>query len=76
MIDEGLLHGMQLATRLGQTLDGRYLTHAERHGQREAREVTPPLDEHRAGAALAVIATLLRAGKIEVLAKRIEQGRA
>ena len=36
----------------------------------------PPVDDHRAGAALAVVAALLGAGQMQVLAQRIEQGGA
>ena len=35
-----------------------------------------PFDQHGAGAALAVVAALLRAGETEMLAQRIEQGGA
>ena len=33
----------------------------------------PPVDQHRAGAALAVVASFLRAGQAEMLAQHIEQ---
>ena len=44
-------------------------------GERQARIDPPAVDQHRAGAALAVIAALLRAGQVEMVAQRVEQGR-
>ena len=35
-----------------------------------------PFDDHRAGAALAVVAALLGAGQVQMLAQRVEQRRA
>ena len=40
----------------------------------EAGIDAPPVDQHRAGAALAVVAALLRAGQVEMVAQGIEQG--
>ena len=37
--------------------------------------IAPAVDQHRAGAALAVIAALLGAGQVEMVAQRVEQGR-
>jgi hypothetical protein len=42
-------------------------------GQRQARIDPPSADDHRARAALAVIAALLGAGQMQVLAQCIEQ---
>ena len=44
--------------------------------ERQARIDAPAVDDHRAGAALAVIAALLGAGEMQVLAQRVEQGGA
>ena len=44
-------------------------------GEREAGIDAPSVDQHRAGAALAVIAALLGAGEVEMIAQRVEQGR-
>ena len=44
--------------------------------QREARQYAPAIEQHRAGAALTVVATLLRSGQADMLAKRVEQRRA
>jgi len=43
--------------------------------QGEAGIDPPPVDQHRARAALAVIAALLGGGQVEMVAQRIEQGR-
>ena len=42
-------------------------------GQRQAGQHAPAVDQHGAGAALAVVAALLGAGQAEVLAQRVEQ---
>ena len=46
------------------------------HRQAQAGVDPPPFDDHRAGAALAVVAALLGAGQVQMLAQRIEQRRA
>ena len=46
------------------------------HGQRQARIDAPPIDEHRACAALPVVTALLGAAEAQVLPQRIEQRRA
>ena len=56
-------------------LDGGDLGAVLHHRERQARDDAPAVDQHRAGAALAVIATLLGAGQVEMLAQRVEQGR-
>ena len=43
-------------------------------GKCKARVDTPAIDQHRAGAALAVIAALFRAGQVEMFAQGVEQG--
>jgi hypothetical protein len=46
------------------------------HRQSQAGIDAPAVNDHRAGAALPVVAALLRAGKLQPLAQRVEQGRA
>ena len=75
MVDEGLLHGMQIAVRAGQALDRGDLAALGRHREREAGEGASPVDMDRAGAALALVAALLGPGEADVLAQRVEQGR-
>ena len=43
--------------------------------ERQAREDAAAVEQHRARAALAVVAALLRAGDAELVAQRVEQGR-
>ena len=74
MVDEGLLHRMQRAV-LGQALDGGDLGAVLHHGKGQARNDAPFVDQHRAGAALAVVAALLGASQIEIFAERIKQSR-
>src|SRR5262245_6566264 len=64
---------MQLAIRR-QPFDGRDLGAPLHDGKREARKDTSSVDEHRAGAALTVVAALLGSGEAEIFAKSIEQG--
>ena len=71
MLDEGLLQRMQRAS-LRQALDRRDLRAVLHHRQGEARIDSPAIDQNRAGPALTVIATLLRAGEIEMEPKRVE----
>jgi hypothetical protein len=75
MLDESGLHRVQ-APGPAQALDGgdpRVLVH---DGQREAGNDPPPVHEHRARAALPLIAALFGAGEAQVLAQRVEQSRA
>ena len=74
MVDERLLQRKQCAVR-GQALDRGHIGAVLHHGQGEAGIDPPPVDQHRARAALAVIAALLGAGQVEMVAQRIEQGR-
>ena len=46
------------------------------HRERQAGVDAAAVDDHRAGAALAVVAALLGAGEVQVLAQRVEQRRA
>ena len=43
------------------------------HRERQAGVDPPAVDDHRAGAALAVVAALLGAGEMQMLAQRVEQ---
>ena len=54
------------------------VTSAPSCGDREQQAAVGPaaVEQHGAGAALAVVAALLRAGQAEVLAQQVEQGRA
>src|SRR5207342_1380760 len=73
MGNEGLLQGVEFAIR-SKPFDGRDLGAVFHDGERQAGDDAPSIDEHRAGAALAVVATLLGSGEIEIFAERIEQG--
>jgi hypothetical protein len=75
MLDEGRLQWMQIRA-LGEPLDrgdGLAVVHDR---ERQAGVDAASFDQHRARAALAVIATLFRAGQGEVLPQSIEQCRA
>jgi len=64
VLDEGGLDGVEFSIRAcsGETFDGCDFASVINYGEREARVDAPAVNEHRARAALAVIATLLRAG--------------
>ncbi len=66
---------MKLVT-LGETLDGRDVIALVHHGEGQAGIDPPAVDQHRAGAALAVVAAFLRTREADVFAQCIEQGRA
>ena len=72
VLDEGRLHRMQVLRR-AQAFDGGDLVALVHHRQRQAGIDAAPVDDHRAGAALAVVAALLGAGQVQVLAQRVEQ---
>src|SRR5215208_7386882 len=59
----------------GKPLDGGDLGAVLHDDERQARYHPASVDEHRAGAALAVIAALLGAGQVEAVPQGIEQGR-
>ena len=63
MGDEGGLHRMQLVA-VRDALDGQHVGAVVADRQRQARIDAPPVDQHRAGAALAAVAALLGAGQI------------
>src|SRR6266545_4605802 len=73
MLDKGLLHGMQLAVRTRNSFDrcDRMILDARRKS--EARQHAPTVHQHRAGAALSLVATLLGAGQAQVLTQRVKQ---
>ena len=75
MLDEGGLQRMQRFA-VGEPLDRRDRLAVMHHRQRQAGIDAAAVDQHRAGAALAVVAALLRAGEREMLAQSIEQSRA
>ena len=75
VLDERLLQRMQLVV-VREPLDGRHLGAIVRDREREACVRPAPVDQHGAGAALAVIAALLRAREAQVLAQQVEQRRA
>ena len=68
MLDEGGLHRMQLLA-LRETFDGRDLVAFHSRGEKETGIHPPAIDEHGAGAALAMVAAFLRAGEVEMLAQ-------
>ena len=72
VLDEGGLHRMQVLRR-AEPLDGGDAVALVHHRQRQAGVDPPPVDDHRAGAALAVVAALLGAGEMQMLAQRVEQ---
>jgi hypothetical protein len=74
MIDERLLHRVELPTP-GKALDRGDARALQHDGQGQARIDAAAVDQHRTGAALAVIAALFGARQVEVLAQRIEQRR-
>jgi hypothetical protein len=76
VVDEGLLHRMQWAVRLGEALDRRDVAAFGRGGEREAREHTPAVDKHGARAALAVVAPFFGSGQTEVFAQSVKERRA
>ena len=72
MVDEGLLQRMQRAVlarpSIVVTCAPSFMTARVRH-----ELMRRAVDQHRAGAALALIAALLGAGQIEMLAQHVEQ---
>ena len=72
MLEEGPLHRVQLPVG-SQSLDCGYLGVRDRHGQRHAGQYPPPSYVHRAGAALAPVATHFRAGQPQPVTQGIQQ---
>src|SRR5262249_42611323 len=75
MAHERGLHRMQNAL-VGQSLDGGDLGTVMHYRERQAAVDALAVDDDRAGAALSLIAALLRASQSEMLAQCIEQGGA
>ena len=75
MFEKGLLYRMKVFT-VGKAFDGGDLRAFGGEGEGEAGVDAAAVDEDGAGAALAVIATLLAAGHIEVFAQRVQEGGA
>jgi hypothetical protein len=72
MLDEGCLQRVQIVA-FGKTFDGGDGVSVMHHRERQAGVDAAPLDQHRAGAALTVIAAFLGARQREMLTQRIEQ---
>ena len=72
LIDEGLLHRMQLAVCARPSIVV-MLRPCAADRERQAGQYAAAIEQHRAGAALPVVATFLRSGEAEVLAQRVEQ---
>jgi len=66
------LHRVEIAIFF-QTLDGHDLVARMHHGKRQAAVDALSIDDHGAGAALALVAAFLRAGHPQTLTQRIEQ---
>ena len=75
VLDERPLQRVQLAV-LGESLDRDHLCAVVRDGERQAGVDAAAIEQHGAGAALAVVAALLGAGEPELLAQHVEQGTA
>ena len=71
-VDERLLHGVQ-PLAVGKPLDGRHVVAVGLRGEHEARADERAVEQHRARAALALLARVLRAREPELLAQREEQ---
>ena len=66
------LHWMEIAVFF-KTLDGRDLIARMHHGERQAAVDALSVDDDGAGAALSLVAALLRTGQAEMLTQGIEQ---
>ena len=75
MLDERLLQRVQLAVR-AEPLDRGDRATFVLDRQRQAREDSLAVDQHRAGAARALVAALLRAREPEPLPEHVEQALA
>jgi hypothetical protein len=74
-VEEGLLHGMQPLT-VRHPFDGGDLASLGGDGELQTGDGPASVEQHRAGAALALIAAFLGTGEIETLTQRVEQGGA
>ena len=59
---------------LGKTLNGRDLTAIQGHSKSQAGNDAGASGKYGAGAALAMVASFFRAGKMQALTQQIEQG--
>jgi hypothetical protein len=75
VFDKGGLQRVKFAV-LRQAFDGRDALAIVRQGQAQAGIDAHAAGQHRAGAALAVIAAFLGSGEVKTLAKEVEQGDA
>src|SRR3954453_15325014 len=75
-LDERALHLVQLAVGRRDPLDGHDLAALGLRGKHETRADELAVEVHRARAALALLAGVLRAGQVEVLAQRGQQALA
>ena len=75
MLDESGLDGVEFVA-VGETFDGGDLVAVVAEGEGEAGVDAAAVDQDRARAALAVVATLLCAGELEAFAQGVEQGGA
>jgi len=73
MLDEGLLQRVH-PVRRAEALNGGDVGPVERQRELEAGIHTFAVDQYRAGAALAMVTALFRAGQFEIAAEQIEQG--
>src|SRR6267143_955465 len=73
VVQEGLLHRVQAAVRARDPFDSSDPLPLSLHGEREAGQHAPSIDVDGAGAALAVIAALLRAMQADLLTQSIEE---
>ncbi len=76
VVDEGMLHGMQFAVWPSQSLDRRDLTASKGYRERQTGKLASPVDQHRAGSALPMVAALLGSGQRDMLAQCIEEAGA
>ena len=71
-LDERLLHAVQ-PVAVGEPLDRDHVVPVRLRRQHEARAHEHAVEQHRARAALALLARVLRARHVELLAQRVEQ---
>src|SRR5690606_792541 len=72
-VEECLLKGMEGAVLAGESVDGGDLMAFDRGGEHQARGHGPPVDQHRAGTAVAVGTAVLHRG-VTVIAQGLEKG--
>ncbi|MNN47229.1 hypothetical protein D3C81_1616410 [compost metagenome] len=73
MGDECTLHGVQNVAA-GQPFDGHQFGPVAHDGQGQAGIDALAIAQHRAGAALAMVAALLGADQVQLLAQKVEEG--